>query len=83
MTARRYDLATQIQRLVDKAIARQASPELRFAEVTSTSPLEVRLAGDNSDIGIDRVVASYTPTTNDRVVLAKVGSSWVILGELT
>lgn len=53
-----------------------------WGSVTATSPLEVRFAGDTTSTSIDLWLSGYTPVTNDRVMLMKVGSQWVIIGEI-
>ncbi len=55
---------------------------LAYGDVTATSPVEVRIAGDTTSTEITERLASYTPTTNDRVILARVGPVWIILGDL-
>ena len=45
-------------------------------------PLQVRLDGDGADITALRVT-SYTPTLGDRVVLARWGTQWIVLGEVS
>lgn len=62
--------------------SRPEAPQIAWGSIISTSPLAVRFAGDTSDTSIDLWLASYTPVTNDRVMLMKVGSQWVIVGEV-
>lgn len=50
--------------------------------ITSTSPIKVKFAGDSIDTEISLKLASYTPTLNDRVVLLRVSTAWVILGKI-
>lgn len=40
---------------------------------------------DNEDIASSRVrpyLDSYTPTANDRVLMARIGGGWIILGRI-
>lgn len=55
---------------------------IAWGEVTGVSPTLVRFAGDTGDTQVTLRLSSYTATTNDRVVLLKVGTSWAILGKL-
>ncbi|HSG29506.1 MAG TPA: hypothetical protein VLA34_13585 [Candidatus Krumholzibacterium sp.] len=71
--------------IVDEIIkAAQTKPALvtAWGDVLGVSPTLVRFAGDTADTQIDNWLTSYTPTTNDRVILLKVGSTWVILGDI-
>ena len=59
--------------------------QLRWAEVTQITPsVEVRFVGDNTDIPVALKIDGYTATVNDKVMMARLGSSagWVIVGEL-
>lgn len=53
-----------------------------WGEVTSVSPLQVKLAGDTTATNIPRRLNGYSATVTDRVVLLKVGNIWVILDKL-
>lgn len=55
---------------------------IRWGDVTSISPFEVRLAGDTVDIGIELRLTGYSPTTNDRVLLLDVGGRWIVLDKV-
>ena len=55
--------------------------QLKFGLVTGVSPTSVRFPGDTGTSVIALSMDSYSPTTNDRVVLARVGSQWIILGD--
>ena len=57
-------------------------PHLAWGEVISISPTEIRFAGDTVDVEVNTKLSSYTPTTNDIVVLLKVGTAWVIIGDI-
>jgi hypothetical protein len=57
-------------------------PILAWGEVISVSPTEVRFAGDSSEVEVSTKLSSYTPTTNDIVVVLKVGTAWVIIGDI-
>lgn len=53
-----------------------------WGEVTQTSPLKVKLAGDTASINIQKYNTNYTPTLNDIVVLFQIGSQWVIVCDI-
>jgi hypothetical protein len=53
---------------------------IAVGQVTSTSPLEIRFYGDTGDTAVT-ALAHYTPATNDKVILVKVGPQWFIVGE--
>jgi hypothetical protein len=57
--------------------------ELAVGQVISISPTKVRFDGDTSDQAVPLSLDAYTPATNDRVLLAKVGASWIIVGDFT
>lgn len=57
-------------------------PVLLWGQVVGVSPTTVRLARDQTDVTITIALSSYTPTTTDKVVVAKVGGAWAILGDL-
>jgi hypothetical protein len=57
-----------------------SAPELAVGQVIAVSPTKVRFDGDTSDQTVALDLTDYTPTTNDRVLLAKVGSGWIIIG---
>jgi hypothetical protein len=60
-----------------------AAFEITFGDVTGVSPLEVRIAGDTTSTQIGEYAAAYTPTSNDRVIVLRLGPTWIILGDLT
>ena len=55
-----------------------------FGQIVSAAAgaADVRLAGDIGDTTIVLALASYTAVAGDKVALARVGKSWVILGKL-
>ena len=55
--------------------------DVTWGLVTSTSPVQVRIAGDTVDTPI-AVKDSITVATNDNVVLLRVGSQWWIAGKV-
>lgn len=71
--------------VVDALVSMKNTEENRvitWGVVTSVSPTEVRFGGDTVDVEVASKLAGYTPTTNDVVVLLKVGTSWVIIGDI-
>ena len=69
--------------LIEFQAGEAQSPTFTWGDVTGISPLEVRIAGDAVSVEVPRTLASYTPSTSDRVLLARVGNTWVILGRIT
>jgi hypothetical protein len=66
---------------------RIAAPELDdwtcLASVTGTSPLRLMFDGEDTASTRDYTrLSSYTPTLNDRVLCARVGSTWTVLGKV-
>lgn len=54
----------------------------RQGTVTAVGPpLLVRFDGDSADVTALRLT-SYTPALNDRVILGRWGSQWIVLGEV-
>ena len=53
-----------------------------WGDVTVTSPLTVRLAGDAADTVVTRYDSGYSPTVGDRVWLLRVGGSWMVGGKV-
>ena len=68
------------------ALASMKNPDenrmITWGVVTSTAPTEVRFGGDTVDVEVLSKVSGYTPTTNDVVILLKVGTTWVIIGDI-
>ena len=54
---------------------------IRVGQIISVTPTKVRFDGDTSDHLIPLSLVGYTPTTGHRVLLVKVGSGWIILGQ--
>lgn len=67
--------------VIDRRIAKSIKPATRFAAVTTASPLTVTFPGDTGAVPMSRL-ASYTPTTGATVVLLRVGTRFVAIGEL-
>lgn len=61
--------------------SRAGNLTVTWGEVTSTSPLQVRIAGDTASTTIPLKMDSYTAVTNDKVVLLRVGVQWICLGD--
>ena len=53
-----------------------------WGDVTVADPLTVRFAGDTAGTNVKRRLSVYTPVAGDRVVLLRVGSSWIVIGNL-
>ena len=55
-----------------------------FGQIVSAEAGEaqVRLAGDIGDTTIVLSLGSYTAVVGDKVMLAKIGKAWAILGKL-
>jgi hypothetical protein len=68
--------------LLSKGRGTSQTAIITWGEVISVSPTEVRFAGDTADVEVELYLSSYTPTTNDRVLLIKVGETWVIIGDI-
>lgn len=59
-------------------------PLLRLATITSTSPLRVQFDGEaTASPKTYKRLGSYSPVLGHRVLAARVGRSWVILGQIT
>ena len=65
-----------------KLVPEETGAITAWGDVLGVSPTLVRFAGDTANTQIDNWLSSYTPTTNDRVILLKVGNTWIILGDL-
>ncbi len=72
-----FDLASMIGRVA--ATAGAQLPVMFVATISQTSPLRIDTAG--ATISAQRL-ASYTPTTGDSVLTARVGGRFVILGKV-
>jgi hypothetical protein len=75
------NISEEISKLIDAKVFKPDAA-IRWGEITGLSPTLVRFSGDTEDVEVERYLGSYTPVENDRVVLLKVGSAWVILGEV-
>lgn len=68
------------------ALASMKNPDenrhITWGVVTGTAPTQVRFGGDTADVDVKSKMAGYTPTTNDVVILLKVGTTWVIIGDI-
>ena len=58
--------------------------EVRWGEVTSVSPVEVRFAGDSTDRPVGLKADGLTLATNDKVALLRLGSTggWFIVAKV-
>lgn len=65
-----------------RTIADREPPVVTWGEVTGTGPLTVRLVGETTDIKPADQAAHLTLSTNDRVVLFRVGGKWIVGLEL-
>jgi len=57
-------------------------PVMAWGTVIDVSPTKVRFSGDIVDVEVTTKLSGYTPTTNDKVVLLKIGTAWVIIGDI-
>ena len=66
---------------VRREVARQLSEvrQVRWATVTTASPLTVTFPGDTAAVAVGRL-DSYTPTVDDTAVLVKAGTRWLAIG---
>lgn len=65
-----------------KEMAGPAGKAWKLGTVTSTDPLNVQIDGEADDAGITYpALASYPAAIEDKVLLARVGATWVVLGE--
>lgn len=55
--------------------------EFVLGEVTSTSPLQVRVWGDTAPTAVTVRLGSYTPSNGHQVLMVRVGGGLVILGQ--
>ena len=60
-----------------------------LATVMAIAPVTVAFDGEIDDTGVAittpmtmKYLKSYTPTVNDRVIMLRVGKSWVIVGAI-
>jgi len=65
-----------------RTVVGDAEPVVTWGEVTGTGPLTVRLVGHATDISPADQAAHLTLSTNDRVVLFRVGGKWIVGLEL-
>ena len=66
-------------------INKTSNPKLVIAwgQVVSVGPpLSVRIARDQIDVTVGQWLDSYTPVETDKVLLAKIGPGWIVLGKL-
>ena len=56
-------------------------PQLLLGTATATAPLTVRLDGAATSSPASRL-SSYAPTVSDRVLVARYGTTIVVLGKL-
>jgi len=54
-----------------------------YGIITDTSPLTVRVGSQDTLIEDVARNADYTPTVNDRVILLRAGSDWIVWGQVT
>lgn len=73
------ELLGAIQRAAARAV--EQSRQVGFGVVTATSPLTVRLNGDTAAVEVALSLDSYTPVTNDTVLLVRAGSDWIVVGD--
>jgi hypothetical protein len=67
--------------LLDQITQAIHNPEsMTVGQVISVSPFQVRLFGDTSGSIPMLSVSGYSPTAGDKVVAAKVGLQWIVLG---
>ena len=60
----------------------EPTSELLWGQVISVSPTLVRLAGDTVDTTIPLHLSSYTPSSTDKVLIARLGRTLIILGDI-
>lgn len=72
-----------VDEIIDIALSSEQRFSLLWGQVISTSPTKVRIAGDTNDIAIPLDMDSYTPTTSDKVLIAQLGSTLIILGDFS
>jgi hypothetical protein len=73
-----FDLASVIGRVADRAGAQQ--PVMFVALVSQTSPLRIDTQG--ATFSAQRLT-SYTPVVADSVLVARLGSRFVVLGKVS
>jgi len=55
---------------------------LLWGQVIGVSPMLVRLAGDTVDTTIGLRLGAYIPTTTDKVLVARMGTTLIVLGSI-
>jgi hypothetical protein len=77
------NLGTELGKL-RRRLTKVERPVVASGIVISTGPPpEIRIDGDTADTPIPLKLDSYTPTTNDRVLLVQAFGRWVILGDFS
>ena len=58
--------------------------DVRWGEVTSVSPVEVRFVGDTADVPVALKTDGLTLATNDKVALLRLGRTggWMIVAKV-
>lgn len=55
--------------------------EVVMGEVTSTSPLQVRVWGDTAATDVSMRLGSYSPVVGHQVLMARIAGGLMILGQ--
>lgn len=71
---------TDLARLLEDATRRPHIRSVTWGQVVAVAPLRVRIAGDTSDVVVERRLSGLSVEPGQRVVLLAVGSAWVLAG---
>ena len=71
---------TDLAGLLEDATRRPLVRLVVWGQVIAVAPLRVRIAGDTSDVVVERRLSGVSVETGQRVVLLAVGSAWVLAG---
>lgn len=72
-----------LARYVEDTWNRMFGENVFRATVTGTSGNQVTITSQRLNGTFPRLVSYASPTANDEVVVAKLGSGWIVLGEIT
>lgn len=72
-----------LARYVEDTWARMFGENVFRATVTGTSGNQVTITSQRLNGTFPRLVSYASPTADDEVVVAKLGSGWIVLGEIT
>ena len=66
--------------LLEDATRQPPARLVAWGQVVAVAPLRIRIAGDTSDVLVERRLSGVEVEAGQRVVLLAVGSAWVLAG---